>query len=182
MPPGWNQIRSLLLAAAFTPAELEGLCQAVFGSSLSGITTATDANEQAEAIVAFAIQYGLLRELADLVLGQSARRPAVQNLLLSDDMQTDAQAATLANELQRVSIRLDRLFEQNAQTASTLAETQRWMANMDTWRQSIDTERHAEHARRAEPLTLADRVMVAMMTLLVAVIAMAGFYFFTVAK
>lgn len=89
MPPGWNAIRALLQAAAFTPAELEVLCQSVFGTALSGITTATDNAEQAEAIVNFAIRYDMLRELTDLVLHESARRPAVQNLLLSDGMNGD---------------------------------------------------------------------------------------------
>lgn len=120
MPPGWNQVRALLLAAAFTPAELESLCQAVFGTALNGITTATDASEQADAIVAFAIQYGLVRELADIVLWQSARRPAVQNLLLSDDMSipTDGQQGLqnqpnpmdiirLENRVERLSDKVD---------------------------------------------------------------------------
>lgn len=173
MPPGWNQIRSLLLAAAFTPAELEGLCQAVFGSSLSGITTATDATGQADAIVNFAIQYGLLRDLADLVLNQSARRPAVQNLLLSDDMQGDAQTAAIANQLtalqnsmHALTARVDRSLEQQAQLMAEHAELQRWRNSFET--------------HRTTPLSTADRALVAMMGILVAVMLMAGVYFVTV--
>ena len=126
MPPGWNQIQALLVAAAFTPSELETLCQAVFGTALSGITTATDANEQADAIVAFAVQYGLVRELTDIVLHEAARRPAVQNWLLGDDMQSDAQAAAIQNQLQMITVRLDRVLEQQSQQAAENAEMHRW--------------------------------------------------------
>ncbi len=173
MPPGWNQIQALLVAAAFTPAELEALCQSVFGASLSGITQSTDANAQAEAIVQFAISYGMVRELADTVLYQSARRPAVQNLLLSDDMQSEAQVAAITNQLtalqnsvHALTSRVDRSLEQQAQLMAEHAELQRW-------RNSIETH-------RTEPLSTADRALVAMMGILVAVMLLAGVYFVTV--
>lgn len=175
MPPGWNQIQALLVAAAYTPAELETLCQSVFSASLSGITQSTDANVQAEAIVQFAINYGLVRELADAILYQSARRPAVQNLLLSDDMQGDAQAAAIANQLtalqnsmHALTARVDRSLEQQAQLMAEHAELQRWRNSFET--------------RRTEPLSTADRALVAMMGILVAVMLMAGVYFVTVQR
>lgn len=174
MPPAWNQIQALLVAAAFTPAELESLCQAVFGSSLSGITTATDATEQADALVNFAIQYGLLRELADLVLAQSARRPAVQNLLLSDDMQTDAQAAAIQNQLQMITVRLDRVLEQQSQQAAENAEMHRWRNATEDRLHRVE-ERLPE--RRVQSVSTLDRAIVLLMALAALTMLATAIYF-----
>lgn len=174
MPPGWNSIRALLVAAAFTPAELEVLCQSVFGASLTGMTTSTDAEEMAEAIVQFAIRYDMVRELTDMVLHESARRPAVQNLLLSDGMAIESTAA----ELQRLTLRVDRLGEQMQQVLAELAAVRQWQASADA--------RHALEAqmtttRRQEPVRMIDRVIVGLMVMLVAVMLGMGVWFALVA-
>ncbi len=174
MPPGWNQIRSLLLAAAFTPAELETLCQAVFGTALNGITTATDANEQADAIVAFAAQYGLVRELTDIVLHEAARRPAVQNFLLGEDMQSDAQAAAIQNQLQMITVRLDRVLEQQSQQAAENAEMHRWRNTAEDRLHRIE-ERLPE--RRVQSVSTLDRAVVLLMTLAALTMLATALYF-----
>ncbi len=174
MPPGWNQIQALLVAAAFTPAELEALCQAVFGSSLSGITTATDATEQADAIVNFASQYGLLRELADMALYHSARRPAVQNFLLGDDMQSDAQAAAIQNQLQMITVRLDRVLEVQSQQAAENSEMHRWRNTAEDRLHRIE-ERLPE--RRVQSVSTLDRAVVLLMTLAALTMLATAIYF-----
>lgn len=177
MPPGWNAIRALLQAAAFTPAELEVLCQSVFGTALSGITTATDNAEQAEAIVNFAIRYDMLRELTDLVLHESARRPAVQNLLLSDGMNGDGQAA----EMQRVIMRLDRIGEQMQQVLSEQAAIRQWQATADARLHGIEAGLPARR-QVAEGLSTLDRALVVLMGLAVLIVLGMGVYFGTVQR
>lgn len=171
MPPGWNSIRALLVAAAFTPAELEVLCQAVFGSSLAGITTSTDADEMAEAIVAFAIRYDMVRELTDMVLHESARRPAVQNLLLSDGMAVDSTTA----ELQRLALRVDRLSEQMQQVLAELAAVRQWQATADARLHGI--EANLPVRRQPEGLSTLDRALVVLMALAVLAVLAVGVYF-----
>lgn len=174
MPPAWNQIQALLVAAAFTPAELEALCQAVFGASLSGITQSTDANVQAEAIVQFATNYGMVRELADAVLYQSARRPAVQNLLLSDDMQSEAQVTAIQNQLQMITVRLDRVLEQQSQQAAENAEMHRWRNATEDRLHRVE-ERLPEH--RVQSVSTLDRAVVLLMTLAALTMLATALYF-----
>ena len=125
MPTSWRALRALLIAAAFSPEQLAKVCQTAFGCDLAAITSAQDAAQQADAIIAYAVRYDLLRELADVVLSASADRPAVQNLLLSDDMQ-DSGASSAAPFQQRIESRLDRIIETQAQQGAILAELQRW--------------------------------------------------------
>ena len=113
MPVGYGALRAILMAAAFTPTELERICQAALGVSLSGLTTDGDGTTQADALIAYATRYDLLRNLAATILDAAADRPGVQHLLLSDNME---QQPTPPNgnyqyNLLRIEAKLDSMNE-----------------------------------------------------------------------
>lgn len=175
MPPGWNQINALLAAAAFTPAELEVLCQSVFGTALSGITSSADPDVQSDAIVSFAIKYGMLRELTDMVLHESARRPAVQNLLLSDDMQQGGDGqTTINNQLQILTMRVDRVLELQMSQAAENSEMQRWRNATDQRLRSVENAQALREKQSS--FSMLDRA--AVLAIALAAIAMMAFVIF----
>lgn len=176
MPPGWNAIKAVLVAAAFTTEQLESLCQTAFGASLTGITQSTDPEQQAEDVVTFAVRHDLVRELSSLAIRLSSDRPAVQNMLLSDDMVSDGQA----NELARQTMRMDRIAEQTQQILAELAAMRQWQATADARLHAIEAAMPGR--RSAEPLSLGDRAIVLLMGLMVLVLLSVGLYFATVAR
>ena len=115
MPVGYGALRAILMAAAFTPSELERICQAALGVSLSGLTTDGDGTTQADALIAYAARYDLLRNLAATILDAAADRPGVQHLLLSDNMeQPQPQPQQNGNQqyaMWRIETKLDALSE-----------------------------------------------------------------------
>jgi hypothetical protein len=122
---GWKAVRALLLAAAFSHEQLESLCQTVFGASLKGITKSEDPQAQADAIVEFAQQYGLIRELTDMILHNAANRPAVQNLLLSDDMSLeDGKNSNASMDMVRLEHKVERLADKLDALAAIVAVMQ----------------------------------------------------------
>lgn len=150
MPTSWRALRALLIAAAFSPEQLAKVCQTAFGCDLAAITSAQDAAQQADAIIAYAVRYDLLRELADVVLSASADRPAVQNLLLSDDMQdSGGNGASSIPFQQRIESRLDRIIETQAQQGAILAELQRWASATDARVRALEA-----HGNNAGTITI----------------------------
>jgi hypothetical protein len=62
--------------------------------------------------VEFAQQYGLIRELTDMILHNAANRPAVQNLLLSDDMSLeDGKNSNASMDIVRLEHKVERLAD-----------------------------------------------------------------------
>jgi len=126
MPPTPARLHELLLACGFDPAQLERITQQSMGTGLDAITTATDPAEQVRAIVAFAGRYGLIRELTATVLTAGSDRPALQNVLLDDNMsledgrttqETALNLVRLENKVERLSDRVSELA--NAVTSLT---------------------------------------------------------------
>lgn len=147
---------------------METLCQGVFGTSLKGITMATEPHEQADAIVNYAVRYGLLRELADMIMHHASNRPAVQNLLLSDDMQGDAQTSSIQDQLRTLTVRMDRVLELQMAQAAENAEMQRWRNTTDQRLRYVESA--LPPPERSRPLqngiSMPDRAVVAVLTLL----------------
>lgn len=113
MPVGYGALRAILMAAAFTPSELERICQAALGVSLSGLTADGDGTTQADALIAYAARYDLLRNLAATILDAAADRPGVQHLLLSDNMEQPQpqQNGNQQYAMLRIETKLDALTE-----------------------------------------------------------------------
>ena len=113
MPVGYGALRAILMAAAFTPSELERICQAALGVSLSGLMTDGDGTTQADALIAYAARYDLLRNLAATILDAAADRPGVQHLLLSDNMEQPQpqQNGNQQYTMLRIETKLDALAE-----------------------------------------------------------------------
>ena len=177
MPVGWKAVRSLLLAAAFSQAQLEALCQTVFGASLTGISNSADPQEQADAIVEFAQQYGLIRELTDMILHNAANRPAVQNLLLSDDMDASA-TSTMQGEFHRMNVRVDQLGNQVGQLMARQDEQQRVTNDLSNRLHTMEVDHQAERqaTRRLEPVGTWGQALVWMMVLAVFVMLALSVY------
>jgi hypothetical protein len=164
--PGWSSISSLLVAAALSPEHMNLLCEGVFGTTLKGITTATDPQQQADAIVDYAARYNLMRELADMIMRHASNRPAVQNLLLSDDMQLDSQSGNIQNQLQTLTVRMDRVLELQMAQAAENAEMQRWRNATDQRLRSVESAVMPD--RGPHSVSLPGGMMVVVMALLVA--------------
>ena len=105
-------LKSLVAAGRLSTLQLERICQAYFAQSLTLISGASTPDQQAEDMIAYAIQYHLTRELASGLLAATVESPAVQNLLLSDTNLTPEPNGTNGNyNLMRLENRLDRIGE-----------------------------------------------------------------------
>lgn len=113
MPPTPQRLHDLLLACGFDPAQLERITQQSMGTGLDAITTASDPAERARAIVDYASRYGLVRELAATVLTAGADKPALQNVLLGDNMSLEDGRTTqnIALDLAKLESRVERMFD-----------------------------------------------------------------------
>ncbi len=171
MSVGWKAVRSLLVAAAFSQEQLDRLCQTVFGASLSGISGSADPQVQADAIVGFAEQYGLIRELTDMILHNAANRPAVQNLLLSDDMDS---ATTMQGEFQRVNMRVDQICTQMGQVVARQDEQQRIANDLGSRLHTVEVTQQA--TRRLDPVGTFGQALVWLMVLAVFVMLALSIY------
>ena len=136
MPVGYGALRAILMAAAFTPSELERICQAALGVSLSGLTTDGDGTTQADALIAYAARYDLLRNLAATILDAAADRPGVQHLLLSDNMEQPQpqQNGNQQYTMLRIETKLDALAEKMSVIMQEHNEDRRRIAALEAAR------------------------------------------------
>lgn len=122
MPLDENALNAMAEASRFSNAQLDRICQRVFGSGLVYISQASLPAEQAKDMVTYAKQYDLLTELAAVFLELGSDKPGVQNLLLGDKMvnQTEDQHSIsvnaldivrLENRVGRVEDRLDAVIQ-----------------------------------------------------------------------
>lgn len=125
MPVGYGALRALILAAAFSPEQIERICQLCFGVSIGGITPSTQPIEQVDAMLAYALRYDLIRQLAEITLDAAAGLPAVQNLLLSDDMENTSGPNSQQYFMLRIEAKLDAITERLTVMASEHAEDRR---------------------------------------------------------
>lgn len=139
---------------------------------------ATDPQEQADAIINYAARYNLLRELADMIMHYASNRPAVQNLLLSDDMQSDGQTANIHQQLQTLTVRMDRVLELQMAQAAENAEMQRWRNATDQRLRSVEAALPAQRLQNG--ISVPDRAVVAVLALLLT--AMFAFTLWTAAR
>ena len=125
MPPTPQRLHDLLLACGFDPAQLERITQQSMGTGLDAITQATDPAERARAIVEYATRYNLIRELTATVLTAGSDKPALQNVLLDDNMSLEDGKSTaldvvrLEHKVERLSDKVDGLTS----VVSTLSAT-----------------------------------------------------------
>jgi len=126
MPPTPARLYELLIAAGFTQAQLDSITQSALGTGLSAITTSAEPAEMVLAVIRFAERYGLIRELTATVLTAGSDRPALQNVLLDDNMsledgrttqETALNLVRLENKVERLSDRVSELA--NAVTSLT---------------------------------------------------------------
>lgn len=110
MPADGEMLRAMAQAARLSSAQLDRICQAYFGQGLTLISAATTPAGQAEDMVRYAEQYGLLEKLASALLQSGADSPAMQNLLLDRDM-VNEQGNSLYLHLVRLENKVDRLGE-----------------------------------------------------------------------
>lgn len=106
MPIDETVLAALVDAARLSTAELERISQSTLGTALGQISSASTPAQQAADMSAYAVQYGLVRELAAALLYTGADRPGLQNLLLGDETmnQTEDQRHTATNSLDIVRL------------------------------------------------------------------------------
>lgn len=160
----YQRILDAMTAAGFSSRELGIIAETSMGTALDGVTQATEPNEQALALVQFAERYGLLPNLRRAVLYTGADRPALQNLLLGNDMESvsgrqqdsDGMYARL-----RMEAKLDRLIEEmqrNSQQLSLVIQQQAQLAQQQTlFDRRLSVVESA--APRPAPVSTSDRVL-----------------------
>lgn len=84
MPINETVLATLADAARLSTAQLEGISQTVLQTALRNVSNANEPAGQVKDMIAYAAQYGLVRELAAALLYTGADRPGLQNLLLGD--------------------------------------------------------------------------------------------------
>jgi len=106
MPLDENVLVALVDAAKLSTNQLENIAQRVLGTSLSTLSSASTPAQQAKDMITYAVQYGLMTELASALLYTGADRPGLQNLLFGNGMsiQTDEQRNTAVNSLDIVRL------------------------------------------------------------------------------
>lgn len=127
MPPTPARLYELLIAAGFTQAQLDSITQSALGTGLSAITTSAESAEMALAVIRFAERYGLIRELTATVLMAGADKPAIQNVLLDDNMSLEdgrTQQST-ALDLVRLEGKVERLAERVTDLANVVGTLSR---------------------------------------------------------
>lgn len=139
-------LRAIVRAGRLSTAQLNRMCHSTFGQDLATISNASIPEQQAEEMIAFAVQYGLTRELAAALLNVTSESPAVQNLLLGD-MAENNQAGQNHYQLLRVEQKLDRMGER--------------LENMERRMMAIE----AAQVRQPVPANNWDRLLVAIMVL-----------------
>ena len=122
MPLDENVLVALVDAAKLSTNQLENIAQRVLGTSLSTLSSASMPAQQAKDMITYAVQYGLMTELASALLYTGADRPGLQNLLFGNGMttQTDEQRTAvnsldivrLENRVGRVEDKVDSLITQ----------------------------------------------------------------------
>ncbi len=160
MPPTPARLHELLLASGFTTAQLSGITQSSMGTALEAITPATDPAEQVRAIVAFAGRYELIRELTATVLSAGSDRPALQNLLLDDNMSLEdgRTAQSTALDLVRLENKVDRQFDRmDSKMEATLLEVRNALAEV---RNVLSELRALRMDTGRQPITLSGKAVV----------------------
>ena len=133
MPPTPSRLYDLILACGFTPPQLNSITQTSMGVGLSEISPFTEPAARARAIVDFAEGYGLIAPLTATILSAGADKPALQNLLLDDNMSLeDGRAAqSTALDLVRLESKVDRQFDRmDSKMEATLLEVRNALAEV----------------------------------------------------
>lgn len=135
MPPHYGAVRALLAAAAFTRHELDIICQHAFDRDLAAIMEqAAERTDPIDAIMEYAVRYGLVAAVAEYAIEGGAGRPAVQNLLLSDNMEQPAPQSQNGNyqyNLLRIEAKIDNLTERVSALTANSAEYERRLRSVE---------------------------------------------------
>ena len=122
---------ALVDAAKLSTAQSERIAQSELGVSLVELSSASTPAEQAKDLIAYAVQYDMVRQLAAAFLYTGADKPGLQNLLLGEDMeqagskQQDGNTyimLRIENKVDNISLRLDN-FEQRMRTVEAAQAT-----------------------------------------------------------
>lgn len=149
-----------MLAAGFTSRELGIIAESALGTSLDGITQEAEPQRQAIALIQFAEKHEMVRDLRRVVLYTGADRPALQNLLLSEDMTIASGSDSSGNYIMlRVEAKLDQALAEQARQAALLSEVVRQQAQLDRRLYTVETS-------SPKPMQALDRMFLAILALL----------------
>lgn len=173
----YQRLLDAMTAAGFTSRELGIIAETSMGTTLDGVTQATDPAEQALALVQFAERYGLLANLRRAVLYTGADRPALQNLLLGGEssMNGGDGQPNLTYIITNIDRKLDQVItEQNRQAQTIAGVIQR---QVDTDRRQAESDQRIKElqAGAVQKSSGIDRIIVLSMVML-----MVGLLAFTI--
>lgn len=156
MPPSEAALLAIVDAARFSSAQLARIASTALGVELSSISNAPTPHEQAADIVNYAAQYGLIKELASIMLQLAADVPAAQNHIFGDNV-----AETSNIDVLRIEAKLDRILER-------MQEFDRRLRDVESQAQS---QAQAQNLRQANQVSITPKTLVTIMVMFAIIVA-----------
>lgn len=154
MPPSEAALLAIVDAARFSSAQLARIASTALGVELSSISNAHTPHEQAADIVNYAAQYGLIKELASIMLQLAADVPAAQNHIFGDNV-----AETSNIDVLRIEAKLDRILER-------MQEFDRRLRDVESQAQA-----QAQNLRQANQVSITPKTLVTIMVMFAIIVA-----------
>lgn len=154
MPPSEAALLAIVDAARFSSAQLARIASTALGVELSSISNAPTPHEQAADIVNYAAQYGLIKELASIMLQLAADVPAAQNHIFGDNV-----AETSNIDVLRIEAKLDRILER-------MQEFDRRLRDVESQAQA-----QAQNLRQANQVSITPKTLVTIMVMFAIIVA-----------
>lgn len=156
MPPSEAALLAIVDAARFSSAQLARIASTALGVELSSISNAPTPHEQAADMVYYAARYGLIKELASIMLQLAADVPAAQNHIFGDDV-----AETSNIDVLRIEAKLDRILER-------MQEFDRRLRDVESQAQ---TQAQAQNLRQANQVSITPKTLVTIMVMFAIIVA-----------
>ena len=156
MPPSEAALLAIVDAARFSSAQLARIASTALGVELSSISNAHTPHEQAADIVNYAAQYGLIKELASIMLQLAADVPAAQNHIFGDNV-----AETSNIDVLRIEAKLDRILER-------MQEFDRRLRDVESQAQA---QAQAQNLRQANQVSITPKTLVTIMVMFAIIVA-----------
>jgi uncharacterized protein YdcH (DUF465 family) len=158
MPPSEAALLAIVDAAKFSSAQLARIASTALGVELSSISNAPTPHEQAADIVNYAAQYGLIKELASIMLQLAADVPAAQNHIFGDNV-----AETSNIDVLRIEAKLDRILER-------MQEFDRRLRDVESQAQA-QAQAQAQNLRQANQVSITPKTLVTIMVMFAIIVA-----------
>lgn len=169
-------LSGLFDAAALSRSQLERLVSSEFGSALPSISNSSTLDGVIEDIIDYAVDYGLTRQVASIVIQYAADRPGLQNWLQEKMPEREISSGNGGYQSAlwtlRIENKIDLMLAEQARQATQIQSIISTQAAMDGRLLRLESSKH-DYA----PLSPADRFIVAILS-----IGLVGLFLYTLAS